>query len=106
MLKACRVDEVEPGDTLQLICDDRPAIAIYNVDGTFYATDDLCSHGDASLADGLLEGCAIECPFHAGTFDVRTGEALTRPCVDKINAYPVKIEDDHVYVLLNETAPA
>ena len=62
--------------------------------------------GFQALADGLLEGCAIECPFHAGTFDVRTGEALTRPCVDKIKSYPVKIEDDIVYVLVNETAPA
>ncbi|MBV1867087.1 MAG: bifunctional 3-phenylpropionate/cinnamic acid dioxygenase ferredoxin subunit [Marinosulfonomonas sp.] len=106
MLKVCQVDDVEPGDTLQLICKDRPPIALYNVDGTFFATDDICSHGDASLADGLLEDFAIECPFHAGTFDVRTGEALTRPCVHKINTYPVKIEDGFVYVLANETAPA
>jgi len=105
MLKACRADEVEIDDTYQVVFDDRPPIAIYNVGGTFYATDDTCTHGDASLADGLLEGCAIECPFHAGTFDVRTGKALTRPCVEPVRAYPVKVEDGVIYVLVDESLP-
>ena len=53
-------------------------IALYSVDGAVYATDNLCTHGNARLCDGFIEGLEIECPFHQGRFDLRTGAALTR----------------------------
>ena len=54
-------------------------VAVYLVDGTVYATANRCTHGDASLCEGFLEGYEIECPFHQGRFDVRTGAATAPP---------------------------
>ncbi len=75
-------------------------IALYNVDGEIYATDNLCTHGKARLCDGFLTGHEIECPLHQGRFDVRDGRALCAPLRDAVRSYPVKIEDGVVYVSL------
>ncbi len=64
--------------------------ALYRVDGTYYATDDECTHGQSSLSDeGELEGARIVCGFHFGSFDVRTGEAIDSPCWEALKTYAV-----------------
>lgn len=76
-------------------------IAIYKTeDGQLYATDNICSHGNARLCDGFLEGHEIECPFHQGRFDIRTGEPTLPPCVDAIRSYPLKLEGGRVFIEL------
>lgn len=74
------------------------SIALYVVDGAYYATADLCTHGQASLADGYLEGALIECPLHQGTFDVTTGAAVGAPCTVALRTYPVKLENGLLHV--------
>ena len=60
--------------------DASPPIAVFHTDdGEVYAIDDTCTHQDASLADGWLEGCLVECPLHASSFDLRTGEVDQPP---------------------------
>lgn len=76
-------------------------IAIFNVGGTFYATDDTCTHEYASLAEGYVEGCVVECPLHAGEFDIRTGKALSPPVTVDIRTYPVRIEGDDILVRID-----
>jgi naphthalene 1,2-dioxygenase system ferredoxin subunit len=71
-------------------------IAIYLVDGTVYATANRCTHGDASLCDGFLEGHEIECPHHQGRFDVRTGAALCAPAEVALATYPARLSGDRV----------
>ena len=93
-------DELSPGDVRQVMLDEREPIAIYNLNGEFYATDDPCSHGEASLAEGDIEGDEIICPFHMGAFDIRTGEATVAPCIAAIATYAVSIEDGMVVVEL------
>jgi nitrite reductase/ring-hydroxylating ferredoxin subunit len=83
--KLCRVGEL--------------SVCLYNVAGTIYATDDLCTHGHASLADGYLEGDEIVCPLHDGRFCVRTGKATGAPCTIDIKSYSVVMKDGAV--LLN-----
>lgn len=69
-------------------------VAVYNVDGAFYATDDTCTHGQASLTDeGMLLEHKIYCGWHGGAFDIRTGEALDLPCMDAIRTYKVVERD-------------
>jgi nitrite reductase/ring-hydroxylating ferredoxin subunit len=75
-------------------------IAIYNVDGTFYATSNICTHAFALLSDGWLDGDVVECPLHAGRFDVKSGKALGPPVDCDIKTYPVRVVGDEVQVRL------
>jgi 3-phenylpropionate/trans-cinnamate dioxygenase ferredoxin subunit len=74
------------------------AIAVYRAKGQFYATQDLCTHEHAYLSDGVVIDCIVECPFHQGRFDVRTGKAMGAPVIVPLKTYPVKIIDGHLYV--------
>lgn len=75
------------------------AVAIYHVDGEFFVTDDVCSHGEASLSeDGSLDGFEVECSWHFGRFDVRSGAPCAMPCEVPLRTWPVKIEDGRVFV--------
>ncbi len=73
-------------------------IMVCNVDGTFYAIDDLCTHDGGSLDEGELEGDQIECPRHGALFDVKTGAAVTLPAVVGVKSYPVQVEGDEIRV--------
>lgn len=74
-------------------------LAIYHIDGEVFVTTDRCTHGAASLYDeGELEGYVVECAWHNGTFDVRTGEALTMPCRTPLRSFETKIDDGKLYI--------
>ncbi|QJU58185.1 non-heme iron oxygenase ferredoxin subunit [Sphingomonas sp. AP4-R1] len=73
-------------------------VALYRVDEEYYATSVVCTHGQASLADGYLEGHNIECPLHQGTFDVRTGKPTGAPCTVPVRTFRVRVEDDVILV--------
>jgi naphthalene 1,2-dioxygenase system ferredoxin subunit len=75
-------------------------IAIYLVDGAVFATDNRCTHGDARLCDGFIEGHEIECPHHQGRFDIRTGAATGAPASVALATYPARIEDGRVQLRL------
>ncbi|MCE2831537.1 MAG: non-heme iron oxygenase ferredoxin subunit [Oxalobacteraceae bacterium] len=74
------------------------SIALYQVDGEIFATDNICTHGNARLCDGFLERHEIECPLHQGKFDIRNGKAMCAPLTEDIRTYPVKIEGDRVFI--------
>jgi naphthalene 1,2-dioxygenase ferredoxin component len=71
-------------------------IAIYLVEGAVFATANRCSHGDALLCEGFLEGHEIECPHHQGRFDVRTGAATAAPAEEALASYPARLAGDRV----------
>lgn len=75
-------------------------IAVFRIDDTIYATDNVCSHEEADLTDGWLEteDCTVECPLHGARFDIRTGQALSLPAYRPIAVYPVRVEDGQVWV--------
>ncbi len=75
-------------------------IALYDLDGDICATDDICTHAYAKLSDGWLDNGEIECPLHAGRFDVKTGKATAPPCVDDVKTYAVRIVGDEIQVKL------
>ncbi len=98
-LRLCPVDAVAEGEALRVDIDGRPPLAVYNVEGKFYVSDDTCSHGDASLSEGMVsEDGRIECPWHTGSFCLRTGEALTSPADQPIRVYPVTLKDGAVFI--------
>ncbi len=96
-----RTDEVEPGYALQVPIDGREPVALVRLDEGYFVIDDTCTHGAASMSEGDIIGCEIECPFHSGRFDIRTGAATAFPCTKALTIYPVKVEDDQVFAALD-----
>jgi nitrite reductase/ring-hydroxylating ferredoxin subunit len=97
-LRLCRVDEVDDGEALQVCIEGRAPFAVYRVDGEFFVSDDTCTHGEASLSEGTVDGAEIECPWHSGKFCLRTGEALNFPAVTPIRVYPATVRDGAVFI--------
>lgn len=106
LYRLCAVDELDDGDIKPADLPDGHRVAIYKVDGDFYVSDDRCSHGDASLSEeGSLDGCEVECSWHFGRFDVRTGQAVASPCTEAIRIYQVTVVDGAVCVSLGQVVP-
>ena len=76
-------------------------LLVCHTDSGFYVVDDTCTHDDGSLADGFLDGNAIECPRHGARFDVATGKVVCLPAAVGIISYPVRVEGDEVTVSLS-----
>jgi 3-phenylpropionate/trans-cinnamate dioxygenase ferredoxin subunit len=93
--------ELQPGGKKLAEVDGRP-IALFNVDGKFYAIDDVCTHDGGPLAEGQLIGCEIMCPRHGARFDVRTGKALCMPAVEPVAVHETEVRGDDVYVSLSD----
>ena len=107
MIPVCSTAELPPGEATTVKAD--VAIAVFNVDGEFLAVDDTCTHQDASLADGWLDGCAVECPLHASCFDLRTGKPSGPPVKTPVRTHRVSVEERMVHVhptASREGAPA
>lgn len=73
-------------------------ILVANVDGDFYATDDTCTHEEASLSSGSLQGDLVKCPLHGSRFSLRTGEPMEDPAEESLRCHTVKVEDGAVLV--------
>ena len=97
MIRACALVDLPPGEAVRIVGPHAP-IAVFNADGVVYAIDDTCTHQDASLSEGWLEGCFVECPLHAASFDLRTGEPTCLPAKRPVKTYPVFVKDGVVYV--------
>jgi 3-phenylpropionate/trans-cinnamate dioxygenase ferredoxin component len=94
-VEVARATDIPPGHAARVEIDGTP-VAIFNVDGEFYALDDTCSHAEASLSEGDLDParCAIECPLHGSSFDLRTGDPLTLPAVEPVRVHHVEVDAD------------
>lgn len=90
--------ELEDGDVKAVEVDGLPKLAVYRLEDTFYVTDDKCTHGEASLSEGWLEDNCIECPIHAGQFDIRTGEAVCFPVTVAIRTYKTWLEEGRIKI--------
>jgi nitrite reductase/ring-hydroxylating ferredoxin subunit len=95
-IRACGVDEVAPGEAVAVPLS--PPVAVFNVDGEFYCTDDTCTHAESSLADGYIDGDIVECAFHFAKFSIKEGTALTAPAFEPLKTYEVRVTDGEVFV--------
>jgi nitrite reductase/ring-hydroxylating ferredoxin subunit len=96
-IELCSTSDVAPGAALRVERDEL-TLAVFNVDGEFFVTDDACTHGPGSLSEGYIEGDVVECNFHNGQFNIRTGEVVAPPCIVPVKAYPVVIEAGRVFI--------
>jgi nitrite reductase/ring-hydroxylating ferredoxin subunit len=97
----CPVVAVSPGQAHRVLVG-RHALAVFNVAGRFHVTDDTCTHGFSSLADGDLEGCIVTCAWHGGRFDVTTGQAVGPPCELSLGVYRCQVRNGVVHADLFE----
>ncbi|MFE3052533.1 non-heme iron oxygenase ferredoxin subunit [Nocardia sp. NPDC059239] len=99
LVRVCAVGELTPGNVTRV--NTQPPIAVYNIDGAFYATADWCSHDKSSLADeGYIENGQIECGWHFAKFCIKTGAVTAPPASAPLAKYEVQVVDDAVYVVI------
>jgi nitrite reductase/ring-hydroxylating ferredoxin subunit len=96
-LDLCSADEIAPGSAIKVESGDL-VLAVYNVDGEYFVTDDLCTHGPGSLSEGYIDGDVVECNFHNGQFNIKTGEVVSPPCMIPIKTYPATVESGAVFI--------
>ncbi len=96
MIRACSVTDLPEGEAIRL--EGATPVSVFHAEGGYYALDDTCTHQDASLADGWIEGCFVECPLHAALFDLRTGMPTCLPAKESVRTYPVVVSDGVIYV--------
>src|SRR5512138_653901 len=96
-VKAAQAGDIASGDR-KIIQVEGAFIAIFNLDGQYYAIEDVCSHDDGPVAEGDLEGYEIVCPRHGARFDIRDGRVLSFPAITPIRSFPVKIEGNDILI--------
>lgn len=90
-LSLCKASEVAPGTAIK-VEKEGLTLAVFNIGGEFFVTDDACTHGPGSLSEGEVSGDLIECDFHNGSFNVRTGEPVAPPCMIPLKTYKARLE--------------
>ncbi len=103
VVRVCAQAEVAPDSVKAFEVGDR-RLAVFNIGGTFYVTDDECTHASASLAEGMLDGDVIECCLHFGAFHVPTGAVQAPPASVALRTYKVELKGDDVFVDLDRNA--
>jgi 3-phenylpropionate/trans-cinnamate dioxygenase ferredoxin component len=96
-VKAASVSEIAPG-TCRLVVLKGKEIALFNVDGEFFALDNLCTHEEGPLAEGEVEGHEVTCPWHGAKFDIRTGEVLQDPAYEAVARHNVRVTGSDIEV--------
>ncbi len=96
-----KVGDLEPGELMYVEVGDEP-VCLLNLEGELFALNDTCTHEEASLSDGTIEGDEIECPLHGGAFNIRTGEPVAFPVVVPVETYGVRIVGDEVQVAVSK----
>ena len=93
----CSAAEVAPGTALKVEIGEL-ALAVFNVAGEFFVTDDMCTHGPGSLSEGYIEGDVVECNFHNGQFNIKTGAVVGPPCMVPVKTYKTLVENGRVLI--------
>ncbi|SKY48310.1 Rieske (2Fe-2S) domain-containing protein [Mycobacteroides abscessus subsp. bolletii] len=99
-VRVCAIEELTPGNITRVAV--QPPVAVYNIDGEFYATADWCSHDKSSLADeGFIEDGQIECGWHFARFCIKSGRVTAPPATEPLATYVVEVSDGVVYLVLD-----
>jgi nitrite reductase/ring-hydroxylating ferredoxin subunit len=101
-IAVAKTSEIPENSAARVDVAGRP-IAIYNLNGEYFATDDTCTHAHASLSEGQISGDEIVCPLHFATFDIRTGQVTCGPAFEDLRSYPVRVTGDTIEILVSES---
>ena len=96
-IELCKVGDVGVGEARRIEAAGL-TVAVYNLDGEFFVTDDHCTHGPGSLSEGFIDGDLVECNFHQGVFNILTGAVVQPPCMVPVKTYRTVVENGRVYI--------
>jgi nitrite reductase/ring-hydroxylating ferredoxin subunit len=96
-IELCRAADVPVGAPLRVEAGGL-VVAVFNLDGEFFVTDDACTHGPGSLGEGFVDGDVVECNFHGGQFNIRTGEVVAPPCMEPVKTYRTRVDNGMVVI--------
>jgi biphenyl 2,3-dioxygenase ferredoxin subunit len=96
-LSLCKAAEVAEGKAIK---DEKDGLtlAVFNLNGEYFVTDDACTHGPGSLSEGPIDGEVVECDFHNGAFNIRTGAVVTAPCMIPLKTYKARLQDGDIEI--------
>lgn len=97
-IRVCAKNDIEQEELIRFDHQGRTFVVIRSLEDDYYCTDGICTHEHVHLADGLVMEHTIECPKHNATFDYRSGEAKRAPACINLRTWPVKLQDDDVYI--------
>lgn len=100
--RICATSEMNDGDMWRVEC--HPPIALFRVEGEFFATAATCTHMESCLTDGYLDEDVVECALHGAKFNVRDGRALALPATTPLQTFPIHVESGVVYVEIPDAA--
>lgn len=98
-MKAATVEAIPPGTAQQLTLAGT-TIALFNIDGEFYAIDNTCTHQGGPLAEGTVEGDEVICPWHGAVFNIKTGEVQGPPAGRNVSSFPVRVNGSDIEVAI------
>ena len=96
-IELCKVADIDEGTSIRVETGDY-LLAVFNLNGAIYVTDDTCTHGPGSLSEGAIMGDNVECDFHNGVFNIKTGEVVEPPCMIPVKTYQTIVEGDAVFI--------
>ena len=96
-ISLCQAGEVQTGKAIK-IEKEGLTLAVFNIDGEFFVTDDACTHGPGSLSEGEIDGEMVICDFHNGAFNIRSGEPVAAPCLIPLKTYQARVEAGEIQI--------
>ena len=99
-VEVAKSDAIEMEDLIRFDHGDK-TFCIYRIEDGYFATDGMCTHEDVHLEDGLVMDDEIECPMHQGIFNIKSGEALSPPACEDLKTYPVKVDNDKIFIKID-----
>lgn len=96
-VRVCRAADLQPGMVTRVEADGTP-VAVFNVDGSFYAIGDTCSHEESSLSEGYIEDDVVECPKHGAAFHIPTGEPRSLPATRPVPRFQTVVDGDDLFL--------
>lgn len=99
-VKLATTGELPSGDMMCITIGGK-GILLANADGSYYATDEMCTHEDARLCTGSLKDGHVKCPLHGSRFDLKTGKVMDDPAEEDLRVYPLQIKNGQILICLD-----
>ena len=97
LVSLCLAADVKPDQPARAEVEGE-SYAVFKLDEGYYVTQDLCTHGPGSMSEGFVEGCEVECPFHQGKFDIRSGAPTAPPCTEALRTWTAHVVDGKICI--------